>query len=410
MDFTRRFSIAHPERGLENGYPNHYYLVIKNTPKTILNEIEDIYFGKNFYYKYQRRMKFVGNAMGSEATDEQTENLLRIQEEFGVCVSLTMNSTTYPDELLLDQTLQDDFVEWIGKYYDKGLRSCTIGNMHIMRTGKLQRRCPDMHWKNTVNHLISDGQQVADTIGCGFNTILLDRSLNRNIKELKRIYKFLSESHPDIQTSLLLSESCLYRCPFKLEHDTVGGTISSNYWGEGNALSTLSCNHWKSDERDKLPRNGINMVVSTKEFLDEYLNTVNILKSSGRFDGNRYNIYTEDDIKSKNIKLLRSNAMGDDDFTLYSSSFEKCYNLNTIPFDRWLIVQPTDKDDNLTEDNFKEYSEDFLQDEFWLSDTGQRLNKILLNCRSQCYNCHECERAFGIPDYDSSVITKDIKI
>ena len=101
--------------------------------------------------------------------------------------------------------------------------------------------------------------------------------------------------------------------------------------------------------------------------------------------------------------------MGDDDFTLYSSSFEKCYNLNTIPFDKWLIAQPTDKDDNLTESNFKEYSRDFLQDDIWLSDKGIRLNRILLNCRSQCYNCHECERTFGIPDYDSSVITKDIK-
>ena len=61
MNFTKRFSIAHPEKDMEN-YPNHFYLILKNTPSSILNEIEDIYFGKHFYYKYQRKMKFVGNA------------------------------------------------------------------------------------------------------------------------------------------------------------------------------------------------------------------------------------------------------------------------------------------------------------------------------------------------------------
>ena len=39
----------------------------------------------------------------------------------------------------------------------------------------------------------------------------------------------------------------------------------------------------------------------------------------------------------------------------------------------------------------------------WLSEKGKRLNRILLNCKSQCYDCHECERTFGVPDYDSSI-------
>ena len=164
MDFTKRFSIAHPEKDMEN-CPNHYYLIFKNTPKSILDEIEDIYFGKNFYYTYRRQRKFLGNAMGQEATDEHIDNLLRIQEEFGVEVSLTINQTVWPDELILDQALQDEFVEWVGGYYDKGLKSCTISSKHLMRTRKLQNRCPNMKWKNTVNHIISDGQQVADTIG-----------------------------------------------------------------------------------------------------------------------------------------------------------------------------------------------------------------------------------------------------
>ena len=68
------------------------------------------------------------------------------------------------------------------------------------------------------------------------------------------------------------------------------------------------------------------------------------------------------------------------------------------------------KDLTTTEDTLKnsllsyeKYYNTHLKDNIWLSEKGKRLNRILLNCRSQCYDCHECERTFGIPDYDSSV-------
>ena len=400
MDFKKRFSIAHPEKDMKD-FPNHYYLILKNTPQSILDEIEDIYFGKMFYYTYRRQRKFVGNAMGQEATDEHITNLLRIQDELGVEVSLTMNQTVWPNEMILDQALQDEFVEWIGGYYDRGLRSCTIASKHLMRTRKLQNRCPNMKRKNTVNHIISDGQQVSDTIGIGYDTILLDRSLNRNIKELKRINKLIQRQTRPIKTSLLVSEGCLYSCPFKLEHDMASTTIGGNYWGGDNSLSSLSCNNWKSDEMDKLPRNGIDMVTTDKEMLDQYLDKkvggVDILKTSGRFDGKLYNMYTEDDIRNQNVKLMRRFG------SLIASSFSDVYETNAIPFDQWLILTPTTEDVNLTKDSYQKYHDEHLQDEIWLSEKGKRLNRILLNCKSQCYDCHECERTFGIPDYDSSI-------
>tara|TARA_B100001750_G_scaffold183552_1_gene152308 strand:- start:1680 stop:2921 length:1242 start_codon:yes stop_codon:yes gene_type:complete len=404
MNFKKRFSIAHPEKDMEN-FPNHYYLILKNTPQSILDEIEDIYFGKNFYYTYRRQRKLLGNAMGQESTDEHIDNLLKIQEELGVEVSLTINQTVWPDELILDQTLQDEFVEWVGGYYDKGLKSCTISSKHLMRTMKLQNRCPKMKWKNTVNHIISDGQQVADTIGIGYDTILLDRSLNRNIKELRRINKLVQRQPRPIRTSLLVSEGCLYRCPFKLEHDMASTVIGSNYWGGDNALSSLSCNNWKSDIMDQLPRNGIDMVTTDKEMLDQYLDKkvggVDILKTSGRFDGRLYNRFTEDEIKNQNVKLMRRFD------TLIASSFNDVYETNAIPFDQWLILTPMKEEANLTKESYQKYYDEHLQDEIWLSEKGKRLNRILLNCRSQCYDCHECERTFGVPDYDSSIKEKD---
>ena len=177
--------------------------------------------------------------------------------------------------------------------------------------------------------------------------------------------------------------------------------IGGNYWGGDNALSSLSCNNWKSDEMDKLPRNGIDMVTTDKEMLDQYLDKkvggVDILKTSGRFDGHMYNRYTEDEIKNKNVRLMRQFG------PLTASSFSSVYETNAIPFDQWLIVVPVTEEANLTEDSYQKFHDEYLQDEIWLSEKGKRLNRILLNCKSQCYDCHECERTFGVPDYDSSV-------
>jgi len=264
-----------------------------------------------------------------------------------------------------------------------------------------------MKWKNTVNHIIADGQQVADTIGIGYDTILLDRSLNRNIKELRRINKLVQRQTKPIKTSLLVSEGCLYRCPFKLEHDMASTAIGASYWGGDSALSSLSCNNWKSDKMDQLPRNGIDMVTTDKEMLDQYLDKkvggVDILKTSGRFDGRFYNCFTEDEIKNNNIKLMRTFG------PLAASSFSQVYETNAIPFDQWLILIPTPADENLTKETYDTYYREHLQDDIWLSEKGKRLNRILLNCRSQCYDCHECERTFDVPDYDTSVKEIDVK-
>ena len=39
----------------------------------------------------------------------------------------------------------------------------------------------------------------------------------------------------------------------------------------------------------------------------------------------------------------------------------------------------------------------------WSTDKGQRLEKILTTCKNQCWDCHECERTFGMEDIDSAL-------
>jgi len=40
---------------------------------------------------------------------------------------------------------------------------------------------------------------------------------------------------------------------------------------------------------------------------------------------------------------------------------------------------------------------------FWKTPKGKHLAKILKNCRSQCWDCHECEKTFETPYFDSAL-------
>jgi hypothetical protein len=185
---------------------------MKNADPAYLANIHDVYFGKFFYYEWQGQKKRCGNPMGVEASDEQVDYLFKLQEETGIEISLTFNTIEVPHEVVWDDIIRGQFVEWIGGYYDRGLRSCTMSSEHIMRMGVLQERCPDMRWKSTVNQIVSDAQQFIDYAYLGYNTINLDRSLNRNVKELKRIKRaqdYLNSKNPKkkVLTVLLVAEA-----------------------------------------------------------------------------------------------------------------------------------------------------------------------------------------------------------
>ena len=80
-------------------------------------------------------------------------------------------------------------MDWLGTFYERGLRSCTICSSHMMRSGLLQQCFPEMTWKNTVNQLVDNAQKVIDHLAIGYNFIQLDRSLNRNMAELRNVRK-----------------------------------------------------------------------------------------------------------------------------------------------------------------------------------------------------------------------------
>lgn len=403
MNFKKRFSIAHYDR-FHNEYNDLYYNIIKNADPAYRESIHDIYFGKFFNYVYNGKQKRCGNPMGVEASDEQIDYLFRIQEEFGIEISLTFNTVEVPHEVVFDHHITKQFVEWIGSYYDRGLRSCTMSSEHIMRLGWLQTRCPDMRWKSTVNQIVSDAQQFIDYAYLGYNTINLDRSLNRNIRELKRIKRaqdYLNSLNPKkkLLTILLVAEACIYNCPFKKEHDSVGEVISTDYF---KGPADLSCNGWRSQpEFAALPRAGINIVAGQAETFEEFLSLVDIFKYSGRLttpifsaDESKYmkaTWYYDDVTKFKQPMSMVGK-------TVYADDFQEVFDNNLGPLHSWI---PGWIDTRVTKEDWRTTYKPYTG--IWSTDKGKRLEKILRTCRNQCWDCHECERTFGFQDIDSAL-------
>lgn len=403
MKFNKRFSVAHYDQ-FHGPYADTFYNLMKNADPRYLANIHDIYFGKFFHYEWQGQKKRCGNPMGVEASDEQVDYLFKLQAETGVEISLTFNTIEVPHEVVWDDDIRGQFVEWIGGYYDRGLRSCTMSSEHIMRMGVLQERCPDMRWKSTVNQIVADAQQFIDYAYLGYNTINLDRSLNRNVKELKRIKRaqdYLNSLNPakKVLTVLLVAEACIYHCPFKKEHDSVGEIISTEYF---KGPADLSCNAWRNmDGFAQSPRSGVNIVANDIATFNQFADLVDVFKYSGRLTGPA--------TRPEDAKYMKAawfyqppskfkQAVSEIGKTVYANDFNEIAENNLVPLHDWV---PGWIDTRYTREDWRTTYKEYTG--VWSTEPGKKLEKLLLNCRSQCWDCHECERTFGFQDIDSAL-------
>ena len=387
-----------------------YYNLFRNSSEKFKSEIHDIYFGKFFRYEYEGKEKYWGNAMGVEASDKQIDYLFQIHDEFDTPLCLTLNSLETPHELLDKKELLDQLIDFIGSFYERGLRHCILSSNHIIRSKILHKAFPEMRWENTVNQRIMDAQTALDFIFNGYDILMLDRSLNRNIKELRRIKNavdYYNEKYkPDkkVTTCLLVSETCINNCPFKKEHDSVGEKIGAEYF---RGLSNLSCDNWRFTDFGLIPRNGVDIVATDKDMWNKWSELTDCFKFSGRFT--QYNqpegsspfykmcwLFTE---HHSVHKLKASFYVPNTDEIVYSDSFGEIIEHNLEPIHTWIHGHvfssvPDFRSKIKLIDNAKS---------IWKTSEGKRLEKILMNCKSQCWDCHECEIVFKTRKFDSGL-------
>ena len=90
--------------------------------------------------------------------------------------------------------------------------------------------------------------------------------------------------------------------------------------------------------------------------------------------------------------------------TVFANSFEEIMENNLEPIHSWIpgfIDTRYEKNDWRT--TYKQYTG------MWSTTKGKRLEKILMNCKNQCWDCHECERTFGMEDIDSALQIRKVR-
>ena len=409
MDFRKRFSIPHFDNCSSADF---YYQAIKNSAQQFRDEVYDIYFGKIFRYKYQER-EFnniyadvhhinYGNVMGVEASDEQVDCLFKIQKEFGIEISLTINQLNIPVEIFYSKNnrVLGAFLDWLQGFYDRGLRSCTLANNHIMRSGLLQQRFPEIRWKNTVNQKVSTAQQVLDYLYLGYNIIQLDRSLNRNMDELKRIKEVVENyknrnSPKYVKTCMLVWEDCMPSCPFKREHDDIQIYFKEfKYWDSH--LGAITCKKWReSIGTGIIPRLGTNCFWASAGTFKEYASLVDIFKHSGRL-ADLTSFQGQGDFQFgwllKNFPVALKNRYA-------AKSFTDVVENELEPIHLWYPIPAVSSNYKL---DIEEIKKD-LKGKFFTSPEIKQLEQQLKNCKNQCYRCHLCEKVYGLPEFDSLI-------
>ena len=159
--FKKRFSLPHWDY-YSADETHGFYQFFMNSGSRYKEEVNDIYFGRAFHYQYNGQSLRYGEVMGHEANDLQIRRLLDIQEKFDIAASMTINQTDSRPEVVGDKEIRNEFVKFVKSFYDAGIRVCTISDVHLMASGVLQEAMPDMHSKNTVNHIVRSAQEVVD--------------------------------------------------------------------------------------------------------------------------------------------------------------------------------------------------------------------------------------------------------
>jgi hypothetical protein len=390
-DFRRHISIPHWDM-----HPNDddFYNAFAASHDDYKAEIRDIYFGVEYTYQHLGETRRYGETMGVSATSGQLDGLLRIQREFGVECSMTINSLEIPIELASDPIVIQGFVRFIGEFYEKGVRSCTLSNTHLMRHGILQASFPEMRWKNTVNQAVKSVQELYDFAALGYNTICFDRSLNRDMETLKEVYR--EAKKVDIEVSLLASEGCLPACPFKVEHDSWQEKLQkshSNYW----QTFDNTCTGWRARADAQMPRLGTDINMATDELFELFMENTDVLKFSGRMNAP---IAAAKSALCWTGTTKGSNRGGEllsvSNFE-YADSVKEIYEKKLAPY---LVSRWTPGYTLVSEKNQFDLTED---DNIWLTKKGKGLSKKLATCKNRCWDCHACENVFGVEKFNSAL-------
>jgi len=166
----------------------------------IINQINDIYFSDGKYRSVRH----------DHFTDDNLQELYSIREKYGIKIQYVMNSAWYSNGFYTLENIEE-IIETI-KSLDIDI--LTINNTFLMQNDFFREALKDIEIKNSINNKITTPQQAKFFVErLGFDSIIIDRSLNRNWDDLTILTDYCKENN--IKTTLLANEGCIPNCPYK---------------------------------------------------------------------------------------------------------------------------------------------------------------------------------------------------
>lgn len=138
----------------------------------------------------------------------------------------------------------------------------------------------------SVNCMIDSVDKLRATISLIDSTqfrapgkIILDRGLNRRLDDLSQVADVCRHINPDMRTTLLVNEGCIYQCPFKPAHDAHIALANM-----GVPVDTFTINQTRGCMRALLaaPHNVLQSPFIRPEDVAFYENSADVLKICGR--------------------------------------------------------------------------------------------------------------------------------
>lgn len=210
------------------------------------------------------------------------EQMLQVQKATGIGISLVFNNIYVSNDMDTLELFMDNFEN----YYNVGIRNVTLPHMLWMKTGKIQKRFPDLYIKSTVLRRVRSGQEFWNYALAGFHCVNVDRLLYRNLnalREIKRAQKTFYENYGKyVDISMVIDENCIGSCPFWEEHyqHSMTSKICQNYATNVEGFDLVpKYSGCKSFEKVCMKR--VNLI-GFKEDMEAVFENIDIIKIGGR--------------------------------------------------------------------------------------------------------------------------------
>lgn len=210
------------------------------------------------------------------------EELNQIRENHDIHMHYIMNSSVWKNDTYT--TGKKQIIDNVHAVYDQGCTILTINNLLLLRDVEFRENIPqDMKIKVSINNKVSTLEEVEFLYK--YNAIehfILDRSINRNLDELKRINEWRQDKN--ITTTLLANEGCLTRCPWKSTCDNMIATFSDYDVHEVNDLKLQHSSHFCSVHYENQPQDHLKSPWISPTGVELYEPYADYIKLAGRMN------------------------------------------------------------------------------------------------------------------------------